>query len=160
MSEELTEQTTELAEYVSAEWEDAFFTAYLSQYGVIAEAARAAGISYRTVKKRVVDYPAFKERLATAKELVKEEVKDRIRYENFRRAFEPQRKPIYQRGVYVGEEMVWDNKHLEWLSERMLPEEFYMPARIEFGADAGDGSIHFKLQLNPGQQDEDAEALE
>lgn len=128
------------------EWEQQFLDAYLTKFGVITHAARAVGVTPDKVKTRAASSPEFREKLDAAREVVK----DTIRYEVIRRAIEPVEKPIYQRGEFVGVVEEWDNKHLEWVAERLMPSEFHIPTRVEFAGD-GDGAVSFKLELGSGQ---------
>lgn len=135
MSEELVE--------TPESWERLFLEAYLGEYGTITKAARAAGVSPKTVQARAKASPAFRARLDAARDVLK----DTVRYEILRRALEPSERPVFQRGVLVGVIQEWDNKHLQWVAERMIPEEFHIPTRIEVAGE-GEGTVNFKLQLS------------
>jgi len=65
---------------------------------------------------------------------------------------EPSERPVFHQGRQVGVIQEWDTKHLEWVAERLLPEEFHLPTRIE---SQGDSEVEFKLQLNPADDKEE-----
>lgn len=125
-------------------WEREFLEAFISSaaYGTVAKAAEAAGINTTMVNNRMKASPGFKMQVDAAKELIR----GMTRYEIIRRALEPNEKPVFHRGEIVGHIKEWDNKHLQWVAERMLPEEFHLPTRIEFAGDH-DGAINFRLDL-------------
>lgn len=125
-------------------WEKKFLEVFVSStaYGTVSKAAEAAGVSSRVVEHRAKTSPMFKMQLDAARELIR----GMTRYEIIRRALEPSQRPVFHRGEIVGYIQEWDNKHLQWVAERMMPEEFHLPTRIEFAGDH-DGAINFKLDL-------------
>jgi hypothetical protein len=133
-------------------WEKRFFEAYLNDYGVVGKAANAAGVHPNKIKARAKESPAFK----LMYEAAERAVNDMLDFEVMRRALEPSERPVYQRGKLVGVIREWDNRHLEWVAERRMPQKYHLPTRVEFAGDA-DGAIAFKLELNPGSQEEDRE---
>jgi len=139
----MTDPFNEIAENPEP-WEKPFLEAYISSaaYGTVAKAAEQVGVNTTIVNNRVKVSPNFKLQLDAARELIK----GMTRYEIIRRALEPNEKPVFHRGEIVGYIKEWDNKHLQWVAERMMPEEFHLPTRIEFAGDH-DGAINFKLDL-------------
>lgn len=125
-------------------WEKDFLEAFLSKeaYGVVSKAAKIAGITGTDVNMRAKRSESFKLQLEAAREVIK----GTVDYEVIRRAIEPYERPIYQRGMLVGYVKEWDNKHLQWVAERLSPEKYHLPTRIEFAGDS-DGAINFKLSL-------------
>lgn len=134
-------------------WERYFLNAFFVKYGTISMAAQEAGVSEQAVTDRVKASPEFKKALA----FCEERLRDTIRHEVIRRAIEPTEKPIYNRGKLIGVVYEYDNRHLQWVAERMLPNEFHLPSRIEFQGGA-DGEVNFKLELGSGDQKEDDSA--
>lgn len=138
-------------------WEKEFLQAYTENYGVAARAARSIGVHPRAIEMRCKQSPRFKALYEAAQQMVK----DTMRYEAMRRALEPTERPVFQRGELVGVIQEWDTRHLQWMLERMIPEEFHLPTRIEFGS-GGDGAVNFELklgdsppELNPGDDDDE-----
>jgi len=125
-------------------WEKLFLEAFLSKeaYGTVAKAAGIAGVTTADINRRVKESLTFKTQVDAAREVIK----GVTRYEVIRRALEPYERPVFQRGELVGYVQEWDNKHLQWVAERMMPEEFHLPTRIEFAGET-DGAINFKLDL-------------
>ncbi len=125
-------------------WEKRFIEAFLSRdaYGTVAKAAGLAGITTADVNRRVKESPTFKKQLEAARTVVK----GIVDYEIIRRAVEPYDRPVFQRGELVGYIQEWDNKHLQWVAERMSPELYNLPTRIEFAGET-DGAINFRLDL-------------
>lgn len=123
-------------------WERKFLQSFLMEtYGTVAKAAKEAGIEAEVVRRRERESPRFRQNLAQCREILR----DTVRYEIIRRALEPSVRPVFHQGKQVGEIQEWDTKHLEWVAERLLPEEFHLPTRIE---SQGDGEVEFKLQLS------------
>ena len=73
---------------------------------------------------------------------------DMLRYEAVRRAIVPVYRPIYQRGQLVGHEEVRDNKHLEWMLERLDPDEFNLARKVEM---SGKGGTPIKFAFSMGE---------
>lgn len=138
--------------YAPRLWERPFFNAFLMKYGTITGAAEATGITKKMVEERMREEPIFVERLHECEEYLK----DMVRQEIFRRAIEPVEVPIYQRGILVGKKLEWDNRHLEWVAERLLPNEFHLPSRVEFQGDS-DGAMEFKLEIAPNKDEKKKE---
>lgn len=137
--------------YVAYVWERHFFNSFMTMYGTVAPAAEYAGVTLEMVEQRLAESSVFRFQL----ELCREKLRDTIRHEVIRRALEPERVPIITRGKVIGYQEKWDNRHLEWVAERMLPEEFHLPSRTESGHR---GELEFKLELGPGvQAEEDSE---
>lgn len=134
--------------YIAYSWERIFLNAFLTKYGTITKSATDAGVTEQMVIERAKEEPTFAWRL----EYCREQLRDSIRHEVIRRALEPVEKPIYNRGKLIAVEYVWDNRHLQWVAERMLPKEFHLPSLIESG---GDGDVNFRLELGPGTTEED-----
>lgn len=133
-------------------WERDFLREFLTEtYGTVAKAAKAAGVTTDTVRRRERESLRFRQNLATSREILR----DTVRYEVLRRALEPSERPVFHQGRQVGVIQEWDTKHLEWVAERLLPEEFHLPTRIESAAH--DGDIKFTLELNPGKAEEPPE---
>lgn len=139
-------------DYSSEPWEKVFFEALTNNYGVLGKACDAAGVHEQAVKTRAKNSPTFKMMLEAAVRMVN----DVMEYEAMRRALEPAERPVFQRGELVGVIREWDNKHLQWMLERRMPEKYHLPTRVEFAGD-GEGVVNFKLELNPGlNQEEDS----
>lgn len=136
--------------YVAYLWERHFFHNFLLKYGTVGAAAETAGVSKQIVEDRIKESEVFAARM----EEIKEYLKDMVRQEVFRRAVEPAEIPIYNRGILVGKRLEWDNRHLQWVAERLLPNEFHLPSRVEF--QEGDGSLEFKLELGPAKPEDPA----
>ena len=133
------------------EWEKPFLEALINEYGVVGKAARAAGIHPNAVTARAKESPRFNALFTAAQNVVR----DTLEFENVRRALEPNERPIFQRGQLVGVVREYDTKHLEWLLERLYPEKYHIPTRVEFGTGQSD-AISFRLSL--GEQPPELEA--
>jgi hypothetical protein len=131
--------------YVAFRWEREFFRAILMKYGTVTQAADQAGVTVAMVDQRARESLPFHYQL----ELCRERMRDAVRHEVIRRAMEPERVPIFSRGKIVGYHDKYDNRLLMWLAERMMPEEFHIPSKIE-GAN-GDGELAFRMELSPGK---------
>ena len=116
--------TPPLPEHTSR-WDEAYFAAF--------------GPDIEEHAKR---HPEFAERMLAARGVLG----DMLRYEAVRRAVVPVYRPIYQRGELVGHEEVRDNKHLEWMLERLDPEEFNLARKLEVSGKGG-GAVKFEFQL-------------
>lgn len=138
------------ADYEPAGWEKRFFEAFVNEYGIIGRACDAAGVHENAVKQRAKSSPTFKMMLESAVRMVN----DMLEYEGMRRALEPAERPVFQRGELVGVIKEWDNKMLQWMLERRMPERYHIPTRVEFAGD-GEGVLNFKLELNPGAQEDE-----
>ncbi len=90
---------------------------------------------------------AFAAKLLEGKEILS----DMLRYEAVRRAIVPVYRPIYQRGELVGHEEVRDNKHLEWMLERLDPEEFNLARKLEVSGKGGK-PISFAFSMGEGPE--------
>jgi hypothetical protein len=139
-------------EHIPEPWEKPFFEAFINEYGVIGKACDAAGIHENVVRTRTKNSKTFKMMYESAVRMVN----DMLEYESMRRALEPNERPVFQRGQLVGIIKEWDTKHLEWVMERRMPEKYHIPTRVEFAGD-GEGVLNFKLELNPGSSQDDAE---
>jgi len=134
-------------------WERLFLKAFLTEtYGTVSRAAERAGVSPADVRRREKESPRFRSHLATCREVLR----DTVRYEILRRALEPTEKPVFHRGTIIGVIQEWDTKHLEWTAERLMPEEFHLPTRLEAGL-GKDDEVNFRLELNPGTKEEESE---
>lgn len=132
------------------DWAIPFLEAYTGHnknakaYGIISKAAKPAGVTRQAVEKRIKTDLIFK----TLLEQAQEEIKDTVRHEVIRRALEPNKRPIYQRGEMVGEIQEYDNQHLRWVAERMMREEFHLPTIIELTAEGTTGAFTFHMGEN------------
>jgi hypothetical protein len=134
--------------YVAFVWERHFFNAYLTKYGTITQSAEAAGVSVEMVEERARESEVFSHQM----ELCRQVLRDQIRHEVIRRALEPEKEPIISHGRIIAYKDKWDNQHLRWVAERLLPQEFHIPSKLE-GANS-DGEITFRMELGPGLKDE------
>lgn len=155
----MTEHTsTELVQYPGLppdDWAHAFLDAYSGPkgYGTLSKSARAAQISVDTVARRRQNDTVFDELMTQAED----QIRDLVRHEVFRRALEPGERPVFQRGEMVTTILEYDNRHLEWLAERFLPEEFHLATKIELTA-PGKGPVDFTFRMGDSEEEiEDAE---
>lgn len=136
------------------DWARKFFDAWPKNYFSIGRTCDAIGIARRSPKNRCSKDPVF----AALYDEMMEQARDTIRYELNRRAIEPSERPIYQGGILVDTVLEYDNRHLEWLAERLMPEEYHLPLRVEFArpdeADftfrMGEADDPSALELPPG----------
>lgn len=137
------------------DWERTFLEAFVNEFGVESRAAKKAGVHPARVSSRAKESPTFRGLLAAARKLVD----DTMEYEIMRRAFEPNERPVFQRGKLVAVMREYDNRHLQWLAERRMPEKYHLPTIVEFAGDR-DGAVKFKMELNPAdvQEEEDEPA--
>lgn len=144
-------QDTDLINLHPDDWAHTFLEAYTgpTAYGTLTNACLIAGISRKKLATRLTNDTIFK----TLYDEANEQIRDLVRHEILRRALEPTERPIYQRGEMVGTIQEYDNRHLEWLAERLMPEEFHIATKIELTG-KGDGSaFSFQLgehELEPG----------
>ncbi len=135
----MTEPTTDLVPLAHDDWAHRFFEAYLGHtddphtVGTITRSARHAGVHPNTVKRRLNDDLLF----ATLIDQANQELLEALEAEAYRRAKDGTTRPIYQAGEKVGEVQDIDNRHLEWLLERLNPEKWHLPTRIELTNPAG-----------------------
>lgn len=134
--------------YEAYRWEREFFNGFLLRYGTVGEAAKAAGVTEDIVNDRLKAEPVFLKRL----EICRTQLKEQVDREVMRRALEPIRKPVVFRGKIVAYVEEWDTAHLRWVAERLMPEKYYMPARVEAGNSEGETS--FKLELGAKRNEE------
>ncbi len=87
----------------------------------------------RTLQDRARSEPEFRASLLAHRHFLL----DILRHEAIRRAIEPKRRPIYQRGELVGWEETPDNAHLQWMLERMEPDEFNLARKLEVTGKGG-----------------------
>ena len=139
------------------DWAHTFLTAYAGPeaYGTITRAAKAAGTTAKTVQARRNTDIVFDELMRDAEE----SIRDTVRHEIFRRALDPNERPIYQRGEIVGTVQEYDTKHLEWLAERFMPEEFHIATKIEL-LNPGGGPADFTFRMSESDEIEDADVRE
>lgn len=134
------------------DWARAFLQAYDEHYAALTPAAEAAGVHPETVKARIARDTVF----ATLFDAAKDRWKDAVRAELNRRAITPSERPVYHKGELVDTILEYDNRHLEWLAERLMPEEFHLPLVVQFvGGDDADftfrmGEADLPLELPPG----------
>lgn len=131
-------------------WEDPFFVSFANGYGSIAAAAAEVGVTTEIVEQRCKDSPKFASDLAFFKAHLLERLLAELDSEAIRRALEPERVPIVYRGRIIGYQEKYDNRHLEWMLERINPEKFHLQTRLEAGTQ--DGETVFRLELAPGSQ--------
>lgn len=110
------------------DWAAKFLAAWPENYFAVGPTCQAAGVHPRTFHARLKHDSTF---AALYDDLV-DQAKDAIRSELHRRAIDGIERPVYQGGRVVGSITEYDNKHLEWLAERLMPEEYHLPLRIEF----------------------------
>ncbi len=134
----------------------AVIEAYPLEYGIVSKALKRAGVKKERFYLRLKQDRIF----AALWEETQEHFKDTLRQEAIRRAIEPNIRPVYQGGIEVGTIAEWDNRHLEWVLERVLPEEFHLPTRVELTA-GKDSDFVFRmgeaepaLELPPGDTQE------
>lgn len=135
--------------YRAYRYERYWLNSLMMNYGAFTTACEETGVSEETIRDRLEASPDFQ----FSYNWVLSRLKDMVRKEVFRRAVEPTERPVYNRGILVGKILDWDTKHLEWVAERLIPEEFHLPSRIEGGMD-GEGTVRFKLELGPGVKEE------
>ena len=154
MSDDTTidlEQVTLPADDPRKRWLDSYTS--LDGLGNLTKAAAAYGISRKGVQGILDQDPLFRAIKAAADD----EIRDAVRSEVLRRAIEGHERPIYQRGEIVGHVTEYDTRHLEWLAERLLPDEYHLATRVELVSGNTDGAVVF--QLNSGEDIEDAEIV-
>lgn len=134
------------------DWAHKFAEAWPRNYFSLGTTCRAIGINIRRFQTRLRDDPIF----AALHEDLANHARDTVRAELTRRALEPSERPVYHKGELVDTILEYDNRHLEWLAERLMPEEFHLPLRVEF-ARPDDADFTFRmgeadhvLELPPG----------
>ena len=137
-------------------WENAFFAA-LEKAGVVAWAAKAAGVGRRTVYDHLQADPEFAERWRNALDTAA----DNLEGELIRRAMEGEQVPVYYQGKVVGHTtrksdtlLMFAIKNLQRRRERDIPKN--RRHRI-FGVSGSFGRERF---FAPDPEDEDAGAAE
>lgn len=125
------------------DWARTFLQAYADpeSLGTISKAAKKAGVTRQTVHNRLKDDLIFK----TLYEQAQEELKDIIRKEVMRRAIEPYERPIFQRGELIGHVKEYDNRHLQWVAERLMRDEFHLPTIIELTNEVTGAAFVFRM---------------
>lgn len=143
-----------LEQYPRETWEETFFEGF-SQYGIISDACRLAGVPISLVQTLRKSDKAFAQRF----EDTREEVRDKVRRALMERSIDGVVEPVYQLGKLVGYTIVHDNKLLMFVAERLLRDEFHLSEKMEITQGA---PIRFEFVL--GEQPdvveiEDAEIL-
>ena len=131
-------------------WENAFFAA-LEKTGVVAWAAKAAGVGRRTVYDHLQADPEFGERWQEALDTAA----DNLEGELIRRAVEGEQVPVYYKGKVVGHKtrksdtlLMFAIKNLQRRREKEVRKAF--PLRRMFG---GGGSFGRRRFLAPDVED-------
>lgn len=134
------------------DWVKNYVDAWPQNYYSTARTLKAIGLNARRFDARRKHDPVF----ATLLEQLHEDARDTIRTELVRRALEPSERPVYHKGELVDTILEYDNRHLEWLAERLMPEEYHLPLRVEL-VRPQDADFNFRmgetdepLQLPPG----------
>ena len=137
-------------------WENAFFAA-LEKAGVVAWAAKAAGVGRRTVYDHLQADPEFADRWRDALDTAA----DNLEGELIRRAVEGEQVPVYYQGKVVGHTtrksdtlLMFAIKNLQRRRERDIPKN---PLNRIFGVSGSFGRQRF---FAPDPEDEDAGAAE
>ena len=131
-------------------WENAFFAA-LEKTGVVAWAAKAAGVGRRTVYDHLQADPEFGERWQDALDTAA----DNLEGELLRRAVEGEQVPVYYKGKVVGHKtrksdtlLMFAIKNLQRRREKEARKAF--PLRRMFG---GGGSLSRRRIFEPDEED-------
>lgn len=98
----------------------AFLTAYVTTFGNITRAARAAGLERTAHNWWLSHDPAY----AAAFEIARDEAADRMEAECARRAFEGTMRPVYQGGKLVGYVPEYSDRLAELLLSGLRPEKY------------------------------------
>lgn len=144
------------------DWAARFLEAWPKNYFSVGRTCDAIGIARRSFKHRRTNDPAFDALVEEAME----QFRETVRAELTRRALEPSERPVYHKGELVDTILEYDNRHLEWLAERLMPEEFHLPLVVQFvGGDEADftfrmGEEDHTLELPPGDVQESDPALD
>lgn len=113
------------------DWAPKFLKA-LAECGVIAYAAKLAGVNRRTVyRRRNSDREFAKELRSTIRE-----ANDALVYEVFRRGVKGTVKPVYQGGRHVGDIREYSDSLLIFLCKARMPKVFRDNYRVEHSGDA------------------------
>lgn len=144
------------------DWARKYVDAWPKNYFSPQRTCSAIGINHRTFNGRLKSDPIF---LQLYEEL-RETARETVRTELMRRALEPSERPVYHKGELVNTILEYDNRHLEWLAERLMPDEYHLPLIVQFvGGDEADfvfrmGEADAPLELPPGDISESDPALE
>ncbi len=148
MTRELT-PSTDLQPLPDDDWAWTFLETYLNPQnnrpGVISQCLRAAKISRDVYQNRLKDDLQF----ALLVNEAREQLIDALEGEAYRRAFNPDPRPIYQRGELVGHAPDVDNRHLEWYLERARPDKWHIPSVVEFVSGDAPGAFKFQMGETP-----------
>ncbi len=106
----------------------------------------------RTIQERASTDRRFRAELLAARHVLV----DILRHEAVRRAVEPVQRPIIQRGEVVAYEEQRDNKHLEWMLERLDPDEWNLARKLEVSGRDGE-PIRFSFQFGAAPEEIQAE---
>lgn len=129
------------------DWAHTFFTAYLGPIGIgtLTKSARHAGVSRTTVAQRLKTDGRFNALMT----LANQELLEALEAEAYKRAKDGLERPVYQRGQVVGAIQDVDNKHLQWLLERLAPEKYHLPTRIELTRPDHESDFTFHMGETP-----------
>lgn len=134
------------------DWALRFLQEWPKNHFSIGRTADAIGIARRSFKHRRDNDPAF----AALVDEAMEQFRETIEGELVRRALEPSERPVYHKGELVDTILEYDNRHLEWLAERLMPDKYHLPLVVQFvGGDEADftfrmGEAEPALELPPG----------
>lgn len=161
MSEASTELVLQLEQPLADDdWAHKFFHAYLSSHGrgTISRSAKYAGVHVEAVRRRRANDAIFAALFHQADEILLEA----LEAESYRRAKDGTLRPIFQAGQRVGFVRDVDNRHLEWLLERLAPEKYHLPTKIELTNPAGgkDRAFTFTMGDRELEQAEDAQTTD
>jgi hypothetical protein len=129
------------------DWAHPFFHAYLGPLalGTLSKAAAHAGVHPNAVKRRLADDTLFRE-LKQQADTALIEALEMVAYD---RAYNGVLKPIIQHGEVITHVREIDNRLLQWLLERLAPEKYHLPTRIEHVAPDSPGAFSFQLGDKP-----------
>lgn len=137
------------------DWARTWLPAYIEHIGSINKASTAAHIAHKTARARLQEDPVFR----TLKTQCDNALLEALETEAYLRARDGTERPIYQQGRLVGKVREIDNRHLEWLLERLAPEKYHLGTRIELANPGQTAAFTFRMGEEPLELNE-AEAQE
>lgn len=128
------------------DWAWTFINSYLGHdnkgnIGNITKALQAAGRSHDVYRVRKLREPTFAALIQQADQALL----DALWSVTLKDAIEGIDRPIFQRGMLVGHVKETDWQTRRWLLERLDPERFHLPTRVELVSGDAPGAFTFQL---------------
>ncbi len=129
------------------DWAHRYFAAYCGQAGLgtIKRSCRVAKIDKNMRTRRLEDDELFR----IVHEAADEELREAFEYVLTDRVLNGVEKPVYQGGRMVGMVREVDNRLLQWVLERLMPEKYNLDTRLGASGSGGPAEFEFAMGEKP-----------